>query len=282
MTRLAQTVSAVMLALVSTLSLLGGAGDQGDKNKEDSLIVAMKFIKLPKGTFWMGWDSDKKKCKQVEIQEDFEMAAYTVTQEQWQVVMGNNPSWFSRQGENKIKVKDIADADLKRFPVENVTWQQVQQFLKVLNEREQGKGWLYRLPTEAWWEYACRNAATAKEDCSFDFYFDQPTNNLSSKQANFNGGFPAGPAPPGPNLGRPTPVGSYAPNKLGFYDMHGNVWQWCADTYAPGSSYRVVRGGGWNSLGFNCRVANRDKELPSVGYGALGFRLARVPAASNK
>src|SRR4051794_5660029 len=119
-----------VIVLVPALPLLSGAGDKGEKDKEDPLIAAMKFVKVPKGTFWMGWNSIGKYSKQVEIKEDFELAAYTVTQEQWEAVTGNNPSWFSRQGKGKDKVKDVADADLKRFPVENVLWGSVQWFLK--------------------------------------------------------------------------------------------------------------------------------------------------------
>ena len=124
------------------------------KEKED-LVAAMKFVKVPKGTFWMGWDSDKKESKQVEIKEDFELAAYTVMQWQWQELMGNNPSDFSLKGPNSGMVP-YDDEDVRRFPVENVSWDDVQEFLKKLNEREKGKGWLYRLPSEAEWEYACR------------------------------------------------------------------------------------------------------------------------------
>src|SRR5207237_39225 len=161
------------------------------------LIAAMKFVKVPKGTFWMGWDSIGKERKQVEIKEDFELAAYTVTQEQWETVMGNNPSWFQRKGGGANAVKDVSDAELKRFPVESVGWKDCQVFSKKLNEQQKGKGWLYRLPTEEEWEYACRNACTTKEECSFDFYFDKPSNDLSSKQANFRGDSPAGKAEKG-------------------------------------------------------------------------------------
>jgi hypothetical protein len=77
---------------------------------EDPLIRDMKFVRVPKGTFWMGWDSEKKQSKQVTIDQDFELAAYTVTQGQWEAVMGSNPSWFSRQGGGKEKVQDVSDA----------------------------------------------------------------------------------------------------------------------------------------------------------------------------
>jgi formylglycine-generating enzyme required for sulfatase activity len=269
----------VAFVLVPALPLLGiqGVG----KDKEDSLIAAMKFVKVPKGTFWMGWDSLNKQSKQVEIKEDFELAAFTVTQEQWEAVMGNNPSRFSRLGGGKGDVKDIADADLKRFPVESVSWNDAQEFLKKLNERHKGKGWLYRLPSEAEWEYACRGAATSKEECSFDFYFDKPTNDLSSKEANFLGDFPAGKAEKGPHLRRPTKVGSYAPNKLGLYDMHGNVWQWCDDLYDGGPG-RVFRGGCWYSFGRYCCAAHRRKTGPANHLMSLGLRLARVPTGAKQ
>ena len=87
------------------------------------------------------------------------------------------------------------------------------------------------MPSEAEWEYACRGGATSEEECSYHFYFAKPTNDLSSKEANFNGNFPFGKADKGPYLGRTTKVGSYAPNKVGLYDMHGNVWQWCEDLW---------------------------------------------------
>jgi formylglycine-generating enzyme required for sulfatase activity len=258
------------------------AGSQGGgKDKENPLLAGMQFVKVPKGNFWMSKD-EKNAQVQVEIKEDFELAAYTVTQEQWEAVMGNNPSWFSRKGTGKDTVKDISDTDLKRFPVEQVSWNDVQEFLKKLNEQQKGKGWLYHLPTEAEWEYACRNAATTKEDCSFDFYFDKPTNDLSSKQANFDGEHPAGKAEKGVWLRRPTKVGSYAPNKLGLYDMHGNVWQWCSDLYGEPGSDRVVRGGNYLTSAQSCRAADQMGRKPSERYRAIGFRLARVPSGDKQ
>src|SRR5262249_14361976 len=151
-------------------------------------------------TFWMSKDG-KNAQRQVTIKRAFQMAVYLVTQEQWQAVTGNNPSWFSRSGGGKAQVKDIPEDDLKQFPVESVSWNEAQEFLGKLNASQKKSGWLYRLPTEAEWEYACRGAATSKADCSFDFYFDRPTNDLSSTQANFHGDHPAGNAPKGPYLG---------------------------------------------------------------------------------
>jgi formylglycine-generating enzyme required for sulfatase activity len=166
--------------------------------------LGMKFVPLPKATFYMGWgwDGTKGGAKKTEIKEDFEIAIHTVTQGQWQEVMGNNPSLFSRDGGWKDKVKDIKDEDLKHFPVESVTWNDAQEFIKKLNAKEKGKGYEYRLPSEAEWEYACRGGATSEEECSYYYYFAKPTNDLSSREANFNGNFPFVKADKGPYLGR--------------------------------------------------------------------------------
>jgi hypothetical protein len=132
----------------------------------------------------------------------------------------------------------------------------------------------YRLPSEAEWEYACRGGATSLEECSYHFYLGQPTNDLSSEQANFDGNRPFGKAPKGPHLQRTTRVGAYPSNKLGLCDMHGNVGQW-TDT-AEGSD-QVTRGHGCYLDGSRCQAAYRIVGTPTVRYSYLGFRLARAP-----
>jgi formylglycine-generating enzyme required for sulfatase activity len=239
--------------------------------------LGMKFVPLPKAMFYMGWDGEKGSAKKTEIKEDFEIAIHTVTQDQWQEVMGKNPSWFSRYGKGTHQVKDIKAEDLTHFPVETVSWNDAQEFIKKLNEKEKGKDYQYRLPSEAEWEYACRGGATSEEECSYHFYFAKPTNDLSSKEVNFNDTFPFGNADKGLFLGRPTKVGSYAPNKLGLYDMHGNVSQWCEDLWEKGGSERVYRGGSWLLPGVGCRASYRRGIRPDHRYFDQGFRLARVP-----
>jgi RNA polymerase sigma factor (sigma-70 family) len=258
------------------------AADYKLSNPAPAGLRGMKFVPLPKGTFYRGWNGTKGSAKKTEITEDFEIAVYTVTQGQWQELMWNNPSWFSRRGGGKEAVKDITDEDLKQFPVESVQWKDVKVFIKRLNEREKGKGYVYRLPTHAEWEYACRCGATTEEECSYHFYLAKPTNDLSSKQANFNGNQPFGTGEKGPYLGRTTKVGSYAPNKLGLYDMHGNVWQGTDHSDDGGSDWRV-RGGAWNNVAESCRAVCRSV-YPFPGgqpnYSrpeTIGFRLVRVP-----
>jgi formylglycine-generating enzyme required for sulfatase activity len=241
--------------------------------------VSMRFAWIPEGTFYMGGGGGTPGSQQFTIADGFGLGVFPVTQEQWQAVMGNNPSYFSRNGGGENAVKGIPEAELRQFPVEQVSWDDAQQFINKLNERERDRGWLYRLPTEVEWEYACRGGATSSKDCSFHFYLDQQSNDFSSTEANFDGNHPEGKAPKGNYLQRTTKVGSYKPNRLGLYDMHGNVYDWCSDMAEDGSS-RVVRGGGWSFRGSSCQAAYRNRRVPSGRYHDLGLRLARVPSGA--
>jgi formylglycine-generating enzyme required for sulfatase activity len=269
----------ILFAFCLFLALAALGAPAGKRVKPKDGPLGMKFVRLPKGTFYMGGGGGQA-GKKTNIKEDFEIAVHTVTQGQWQAVMGNNPSLFSRGGKGKEKVKGITDDELKQFPVEWVSWLDVQEFIKKLNENERGSGWLYRLPSEVEWEYACRGGAASEDECSYHFYFAKPTNDLSSEQANFNGNAPAGKAPRGKYLERTTRVGAYPSNKLGLCDMHGNVWQWCADAFEGGSD-RMIRGGSWFSQGLSCQAAGRGWRAPSSRGSHLGFRLARVPSAGK-
>jgi formylglycine-generating enzyme required for sulfatase activity len=247
----------------------------GDAVRERQEGPLMTFVPLPKGTFYMGWSGFNAFDRKAEIKEDFEIAVHTVTQGQWQAVMGTNPSHFSRFGGGQNSVKDLSDDELKLFPVEMVSWDDAQEFIKKLNEKERGRGYVYRLPTEAEWEYACRGGATSEEECSYHFYFATPTNDLSSEQANFDGNSPFGKAPKGKFLQRTTRVGAYPSNKVGLCDMHGNVCQWCADLFKE-PPFRVLRGGSWSLEGVACRAVSCGPQAPSFRGNGNGFRLARV------
>src|SRR5262249_8085210 len=128
------------------------------------------------------------------------------------------------------------------------------------------------------WEYSCRGGATSPEECAFDFYFSQPTNDLSSEQANFYDDSAAGHTPEGQYAGRTMKVGSYQPNRLGLYEMHGNVWERCADRFASRGSARVYRGGSWGSLAAGCRASFRGSLEPAYQSSGGGFRLVAVPS----
>ena len=230
--------------------------------------IGMEFVKVPKGTGWLGRGAGKPGETKVEFTEDFYLGKYEVTQGEWEKVTEATPSHFSRNGRNKDAVKDIPDADLKRFPVEGVSWDDCQLFIQKLNEQEKESGWVYRLPKESEWEYACRGGPVDKSESAFDFYFAKPTNTLMVDKANFNR-----------TLNRTCQVGSYEPNLLGLFDLHGNVYEWCDDatTGADGASHWVVRGGGWMNLDSWCQAAFRYLHLPSHREAHLGLRLARVP-----
>jgi hypothetical protein len=170
---------------------------------------------------------------------------------------------------------EMSDADLKRFPVESVSWDECQLFVARLNQLENETGWVYRLPKATEWEYACRGGPmTAKADSAFDFYFAKPTNNPLREQEGFGRN---------KGLNRTGKVGSNEANALGIFDMHRNVWEWCDDRRdaADGKIQRVQMGGGWNHIRWRSAAANIESELPSHRSNALGLRLARVPAGAR-
>jgi formylglycine-generating enzyme required for sulfatase activity len=222
---------------------------------------------------------------EVLITKEFYLGMYEVTQKQYQAVMSINPSHFSSASDGKDKAKGLNTDD---FPVDSVSWQQATQFCKKLSARpeERKAGRLYRLPTEAEWEYACRGGAAS----STAFHYG---NSISSTQANFTGKYPFGGGARGPYLARTCKVGSYKPNGFGLYDMHGNVEEWCSDWYGidyyaksprrdpPGpakGSGRVQRGGAWLGPGWSCRSAYRSWWITDKGSWVCGFRVAAVVA----
>jgi formylglycine-generating enzyme required for sulfatase activity/tRNA A-37 threonylcarbamoyl transferase component Bud32 len=249
--------------------------------------IGMKLMPIPAGQARIGSPEDEvdrsedEVLHEVEIGAPFYLSSHPVTQEQFARVMGKNPSYFSPDGEGKDLVQDL---DTQGFPVESVTWQAAQEFCRKLSDlpEEKEAGRTYRLPTEVEWEYACRAGTTTP------FHFGA---SLSSRQANFNGNFPYGDGKEGPFLQRPTAVGSYPSNAFGLYDMHGNVWQWCADDYAlyptdprkggavpqPGST-KVARGGSWNMQSAHCRSAYRSSGEEGATANDRGFRVVMTVA----
>jgi formylglycine-generating enzyme required for sulfatase activity/outer membrane protein assembly factor BamB len=252
--------------------------------------IGMSLVPVPAGEFLMGARDtdpgardDEKPQHRVRITRPFYLGRYEVTQAEYARVMGASPSFFSRTGPGSART---SGQDPDRFPVEQASWHDAVEFCRRLSAvpAEGQAGRLYRLPTEAEWEYACRAGTTTA------FHFGEA---CSSTQANFNGTDPYGAAAPGPFLLRTAAVGSYAPNAFGLYDMHGNVWEWCADWYGadyykaspaedpPGpavGSSRVIRGGDWRAEGSDCRASFRNADMPAGRYYVTGFRVAMTAA----
>ena len=232
----------------------------------------MRMVWCPAGAFMMGSPRGEdgrggdEKRHRVTLTKGFWMGETEVTQAQWESVMGNNPSYF-QNGDD--------------YPVEQVSWEDCQKFVQTLNSRYPQEGMRWALPTEAQWEYACRaGTGTAY------FWGDA----LNGDKANCDGNYPCGTTLKGPYKQQTTPVGSYQPNAWGLYDMHGNVWEWCADWYGPypsGSvtdpqgpstgSCRVYRGGSWSGLARYCRSAYRNYNDPGYRFFDLGLRVALLP-----
>jgi formylglycine-generating enzyme required for sulfatase activity len=243
--------------------------------------IGMTFKLIPAGTFMMGsklgpeevvqkyggeakWFKREHPQHSVKITKPFYIQTTEVTQDQWQKVMGNNPSYFKECGDD--------------CPVESVSWDDAQKFIAKLNKMEGTDQ--YRLPSEAEWEYACRAGTTTS------FYSGDSIEDL--KRAGWYAGN---------SENRSHSVGAKKENKFGLYDMHGNVWEWVEDdehvTYegapADGSAWinknrsagRVFRGGTWGDGAWSCRSAFRPATSPGDRVSGLGFRLARFGAPGS-
>jgi len=228
-------------------------------------INIFHMIKIRSGIFEMGcgnWtsdcDKDEKPVHNVMV-SSFYMSSTEVTQAQWESIMGSNPSRF--KGNN--------------LPVESVSWNDVQDFIQKLNTKT---GQNYRLPTEAEWEYAARSGGASTG--SANKYKYAGTNSNLSDYAWYDDD----------SNDKTHPVAQRKPNGLGLYDMSGNVWEWCSDWYDRGyyksspkrdpkgarsGSSRVLRGGSWGNLDYECRSLNRSGNYPASKSSYRGFRLAK-------
>ena len=229
--------------------------------------IGMKLTLIPPGQFSMGsppkeeWHRDDEVLHRVTLTSPFYIARTEVTQKEWKALMGTDPSFCT--GDD--------------LPVETVTWEQAAEFCGKLGLKEGAK---YRLPTEAEWEYACRAGTTTP------FHTGEI---ISTDQANYNGNYTYANGRKGEFREETTAAGSFSPNAWGLHDMHGNVWEWCADWYdeyphddatdptgpATGDR-RIFRGGCWMNFPAVCRSANRAKVVPVSWNFNLGFRVVRV------
>jgi formylglycine-generating enzyme required for sulfatase activity len=226
--------------------------------------VGMLLVPIPAGEFQMGSPAseadrrDDETRYQVKITKPFYLSVYEVTQEQYEQVM---------------KVPNPSRLKGPQNPVEKVSWNDAVEFCRKLSAlpAEKSAGYVYRLPTEAEWEYACR----AGTQTAYSFG-DSESELGDYAWYNENSG------------GTTHPVGGKKPNAWGLYDMHGNVWEWCEDwhdiypsgsvtdpTGASSGSFRVDRGGSWNISSDYCRSATRIGDAPDSRYDSLGFRVLR-------
>ena len=222
----------------------------------------LEMVLIPAGKFMMGSPASEKdrrddeKQHEVTLTKPFYIGKYEVTQKQWEIAMGNNPS----------------DTKGVKLPVTDVSWNDCQEFIKKLNAKTKGG---YRLPTEAEWEYACRAGTTTA------YAFGESLTRSDANILDLD------------DLREPPeikPVGSYKPNSFGLYDMHGNVWEWCEDNgadYIEGSvtdpkgpatgERRVLRGGAFCNPEAFARSSVRSFDTPPSRYTYVGLRLARTP-----
>jgi formylglycine-generating enzyme required for sulfatase activity len=290
---------AVWVAAVVMGGLLFPAADTGmaaEKTSADTLqnSVGMSFKQIAAGSFIMGAPEseagsriDERPVHPVTISRPFWLGVHEVTQAEYLKVTGTNPSFFSPDGDGRSKVQAL---DSGKLPVEQVSWEDAIAFCEKLSAlpEEKAAGRVYRLPTEAEWQYACRAGTVTP------FHFGDA---MGSTDANINGNFPYGGAPRGVFLGRTAPVGSYRPNAFGLYDMHGNVAELTADRYGrkyfeespavdpkgpENGNDRVVLGGSWGTDASRCRSAFRRSNATSGKAYYFGFRVACDVAEAGK
>jgi formylglycine-generating enzyme required for sulfatase activity len=242
------------------------------KEKKITNDLGMDFILVKPGSFMMGSPEnelhrDKNEVlHEMKIVKSFYLQSTEVTVKQWKAVIGKK--LFSRK-----KGKD-------NMPVVQVSFYDCQDFIKKLNKMNKG---IYRLPTEMEWEYASRAGTTTAYswgdsiDCSKAMYGNNRQKRTECIQHFKSMGFESNQA---------APVKSFAPNPWGFYDMHGNVWEWCSDPYYEYTKHkdntgfdliktgpRIKRGGSWYKYGWYCRSANRAYAHPGAKFKTTGFRL---------
>ncbi len=258
--------------------LITGVHAQAQVSQEITNSIGIKLILIPKGVFTMGSSPseagrvDDEEQHQVTISQDYYLGAMEVTQGQYLKVMKTNPSYFQK--------RSIGGSDSSMYPVDSVSWEDAMDFCKGLSElpEEKKAGRVYRLPTEAEWEYACRAGSKST------FSSGDSADSLASSAWFGNN-----------SNGRTHPVGEKKANAWGLYDMHGNVWEWCSDWYGTYPTkaitdpigtdkgyYIVSRGGCWHCGVTYCRSARRFWNYPTgLGY-YYGFRLALSPPDVSK
>ncbi len=252
--------------------------------KEYTNSIGMKMVLIPAGTFTMGspesemgHSPEESPTNEVTLDQPYYMSTTEITSGQYQLLMGKSPAWTAGRVRGGTE-----------WPVESVTWQEAQEFCKRLNERDRTRqrGWSYRLPTEAEWEYACRAGTTTAFSFGEQLRPEHGETTLPEPSE----------IPEEENKVRlptmPSKVGLSQPNGFGLFDMHGNVAEWCQDYYVrsypegqrqnpsgpTSGDIRSVRGGSFDQLPLQCRSAVRKGMQPEVRDRTVGFRVVLAPA----
>lgn len=196
----------------------------------------------------------------IALTKGFWLSKYEVTQSWYAAIMGALPSRFEGPA---------------GLPVDSVSWQDAMEFCQKASENIKEKGMRVVLPDQHQWEYACRAGVA---DVPFAFGPD-----FGSEHGNIDGRYPAGKAPVTATsfLEATTQVGSYPANAWGFYDMHGNVMEWCQNDSSKGGKRKVLRGGSWNNRAEECRSSARLDSAPDARLSQFGFRISLAEAAAG-
>ncbi len=276
----------LMLMSFVTASAIAADAFDGTKAGDEQKLNDISFCWAPAGKYLMGSPRSEAERRpgenqvEVELSHGFWIGKYEVTQGEWKRIVGSLPA-------------ETTAGEGEEYPVYSMNFAEAEDFCRRLTTRARESGelpanWEIRLPTEAQWEYACRAGTTTAT--SFG-------NSLSSKQANFQGA-PYNGAEEGPSLKRAAPVGSYAANAWGLYDMHGNIYEWCRDWFHTrfpggvdpdlhdaeasatpsqnGARSRSRRGGCWADEGWPCRSAFRLRFEPERRADHIGLRVVAV------
>jgi len=290
---------------VTYLSAVPGGG-WTDEHKTTKLVL--RRIPATTPDFTMGspsgelgrepWDPGSETQRQVTLTSDFYIGVFEVTQRQWELVMGNKPSYFNNATYYATRpVEQVSYYDIRENPANSddpaVNWPansavNANSFMGKLRGKTGLSG--FDLPTESQWEYACRAGTTTALNSGYNLTSTSQDARMDAVGRYwFNGPSTVGCAQSVGTDGGTAKAGSYLANQWGLYDMHGNVWEWCLDWYAtnpggvtdpPGASsgsYRVFRGGGWGSNARDCRSAFRNDDGPGIRGGGIGFRAALAP-----
>jgi formylglycine-generating enzyme required for sulfatase activity len=256
----------------AVLVLIFGTSCSSSPSKNSSSFQKFEFLQIKSGSFQMG-SPDKELHREdneilhlAKIPRDFEIQKTPLTQYQWYLITGKNPSRFKEKKHCPSEYLELKNISLcPNHPVERVSWDDVQTFIFKLNRNQ--KKFFYRLPTEAEWEYATRAGTLTS------YFFGAESQNLN-QYAWFEDPSPS------THPQQTSRVGSKKANPFGLYDVYGNIWEWVGDFYSPDlktqTDYRVIRGGSWNSEAHECRSARRQGWSSARRNSDIGFRLVRI------